>query len=236
MTSTKTPSSTGRQYELRHGDQVAIITEVGAALRLYRVGDRDVVVPFGEHELPPAVHGAVLLPWPNRIGDGTYEFDGATYRLDLSEPERHNAIHGLVRHTRWRCVEAHDSAIEMALELVPRAGYPFPLESRVRYDLGADGLSVSLVTTNLGDTDAPYGAGFHPWLSPGTHRLDDCQLSMDVETRVEVDDRLLPVAESTDIPPTSTSAAVAGSVTPGSTTASPRTALTRRCASPIPTG
>ena len=50
-------------------------------------------------------HGAVLIPWPNRLGDGSYEFDGARHQLALSEPERRNAIHGLVRWVPWRALE-----------------------------------------------------------------------------------------------------------------------------------
>ena len=45
--------------------------------------------------------GQVLIPWPNRLEDGGYEFDGRRYQLPLTEPEQHNAIHGLVRSERW---------------------------------------------------------------------------------------------------------------------------------------
>jgi aldose 1-epimerase len=36
--------------------------------------------------------GQALIPWPNRLQDGSYEFDRRR-----NEPERRNAIHGLVR-------------------------------------------------------------------------------------------------------------------------------------------
>lgn len=192
---------TGRQFELRHGDQHAVVTEVGGALRSYRVGERDVVVPFAADELPPAVHGAVLAPWPNRVGDGRYVFDGEKYQLDLSEPERSNAIHGLVRHTRWTVAAHSDTAVQLDLDLVPRPGYPFSLRFSLSHDLGPDGLHVTLSTTNIGARVAPYGAGFHPWLSPGTHRLEDCTLSIDADSWIEVDERLLPVGETAVLPP-----------------------------------
>ena len=41
------------------------------------------------------------MPWPNRLEDGAYEFDGRTHQLPLTEPERRNAIHGLVREEAW---------------------------------------------------------------------------------------------------------------------------------------
>lgn len=191
---------TGRQIELRLGDRHAVVTETGGTLRSFRVGGRDVVVPFAVDELPPAVHGAVLIPWPNRIGDGRYSFDGKEYQLDLSEPERSNAIHGLVRHTRWSVSEQSDTSVRLELDLVPRLGYPFSLRFSLDYDLSPDALRVTLTATNIGDRTAPYGAGFHPWLSPGAHRLEDCALSIDATSWVEVDDRLLPVTESPDLP------------------------------------
>src|SRR6478609_2457105 len=38
----------GRQYELRHGDQRAVVVEVGGGLRLYEVGGRPVLDAYAE--------------------------------------------------------------------------------------------------------------------------------------------------------------------------------------------
>ncbi|GAB76523.1 aldose 1-epimerase [Austwickia chelonae] len=190
---------TGRQFRIRRGRQRAVVTEVGAALRRYQVDGDDVIMPFGRHELPPAVHGAVLLPWPNRLGNGSYDFDGASYRLPLTEPERDNANHGLVLHTRWQAVDIRSDAVSLQVDLVPRQGYPFLLSSRIDYRLDEHGLEVRLRTRNQGERTAPYGVGFHPWLSPGDASIDECGLQIDADTWVETDDRLLPVRE-TQIP------------------------------------
>ena len=52
-------------------------------------------------QLCDGAHGAPLIPWPNRLADGRYSFDGADHQLALTEPERHNAIHGLMRWRPW---------------------------------------------------------------------------------------------------------------------------------------
>lgn len=194
------PSPTGEQYELRLGDQTAVVTEVGAALRLYTVGGRDVVMPFGVDEPSPAVHGGVLVPWPNRIRDGRYTFDGVEYRLALTEPERHNAIHGLGSYARWQCLEHTRRSVTLRLDIVPQPGYPFSVRVDLRYELGEGGLTVTARATNLGATAAPYGIGFHPWLSPGAHRIDDCTVQVDAAAWVRSDERLLPLEEVADIP------------------------------------
>ena len=46
------------------------------------------------------------MPWPNRITDGQYERDGRSQQLALTEPARHNAIHGLVR---WATLDRSSS-------------------------------------------------------------------------------------------------------------------------------
>lgn len=194
-----TPSPlSGHQVELRLDDQEATITDVGAKVRRYAVGGRDVFTPFDADEVAPAGHGAVLAPWPNRIRDGQYEFDGVAHQLDLSEPALRTALHGLAMWQRWEVLggvdEAHAAghAATLRLRLAPSGGYPFDLLLEVTYRLTAAGLHVQTTATNLGTRTAPYGVGFHPWLSPGGASLDDCTIRLDAATRVTVDDRLLP--------------------------------------------
>ena len=43
-----------------------------------------------------------LIPWPNRLAEGRYSFAGSEHQLPLDEPERENAIHGLLRWRAWR--------------------------------------------------------------------------------------------------------------------------------------
>ncbi|WP_116113063.1 aldose 1-epimerase family protein [Austwickia chelonae] len=190
---------TGQQFEIRYGRQRAVVTEVGAVLRRYEVDGDDVIMPFARDELPPAVHGAVLLPWPNRLGAGRYDFEGVTYQLPLNEPERGNANHGLVLHTRWEMAVTRPESVTLRLDLVPRSGYPFLISSRITYCLGEHGLDVDVTTQNQSDRTAPYGVGFHPWLSPGPSQIDECSLQVEADRWVETDQRLLPVRE-TQIP------------------------------------
>lgn len=188
----------GTQIQLRLDDQEATVTDVGAKLRRYAVGGRDVVRPFEEDAPAPAGSGAVLAPWPNRLRDGSYAVDGVAYQLDISEPERMTALHGLVMWQRWTPVEVDDAAhrageaVTLALRLPASGGYPFDLHLTTTYRLTATGLHVGVVATNLGERAAPYGVGFHPWLSTGGAPLDECTIRLDAATHVTIDERLLP--------------------------------------------
>lgn len=186
-------SRSGLQYEISLGDQSATITDIGAKVRRYAVDGRDVFTPFGADEVAPAAHGAVLAPWPNRLRDGRYRLGETEYQLDISEPPTNTAIHGLVMWQRWQALEVTASGVVLELRLAPSPGYPFELLLRLGYRLGSDGLHVDAAARNLGAEPAPYGIGFHPWLSPGTGNLDECTFQLDAATRVRTDDRLLPV-------------------------------------------
>ncbi len=74
-----------------------LIVEVGGGLRTYSAGGRELLDGYAADEMCSSGRGEVLAPWPNRIRDGSYEFDGRRHQLPLNEPDRGNAIHGLVR-------------------------------------------------------------------------------------------------------------------------------------------
>src|SRR5205807_3909434 len=95
----------GEQFEIALGDQRATIVEVGGGVREYAVGDRQVLDPYARDAMCDGAHGAPLIPWPNRLADGRFSFDGGDYQLAMSEPERHNAIHGLLRWRNWAALE-----------------------------------------------------------------------------------------------------------------------------------
>jgi aldose 1-epimerase len=176
---------------LASGDQRAVVTEVGAGLRAYTVGDRDVVDGFPEDEMATIGRGQLLLPWPNRIEDGQYEFAGRMHQTPISEPARHNALHGLTRWLNWTAVEQAQDRVLMSLVLHPQDGYPFTVRFDVDYRVSAGGLTIRTTATNLGPQAAPYGAGHHPYFTVGT-LIDQARLKMPALMRLELNDRLIP--------------------------------------------
>jgi aldose 1-epimerase len=183
----------GAQYRITSGDQAANVVEVGAGLRTYTADGVDVVDGYAEDEMASGGRGQQLIPWPNRIRDGRYSFDGADYQLGLTEPGKGNATHGLVRWMNWTATVAEPDRVVLELVLHPQPGYPFLLGLSVEYRVAATGLSVATTATNLGDRPCPYGAGSHPYLTVGTERVDDAVLQLPASTRLESDDRGIPV-------------------------------------------
>ncbi len=188
----------GRQTELVHGEQRATVVEVGGGIRTYDVGDRHVLDPYPVAARGDGGHGAPLLPWPNRIGDGRYSFGGVEHQLALTEPTRGNAIHGLVRWQSWLVRHQEPARVVLGTRLSPQPGYPHVLDLAIEYRLDDEGLTVRTTATNRGNGPAPYGAGQHPYLSPGAGPVDDCTLRLAGATRIVCDpERLLPTGTTT---------------------------------------
>ncbi|MFE2874321.1 aldose 1-epimerase family protein [Streptomyces roseus] len=185
---------TGAQFTLTCGQQSVVVVELGGALRHYHVGGRPVVDGFEADDPIEGGRGQLLVPWPNRIGDGRYRWQGRELQLPVNETEHANAIHGLLRWTSWQAVEEADGRVVLATTLWPQPGYPFHLAVRAQYALGRQGLTVEITARNLGDTPAPYGVGQHPYLAVGPRAVDDMLLTVPARTRLRTDDRGLPVA------------------------------------------
>ena len=185
---------TGKQYAIESGHYRAVVTQGGGVLRELTYDGRPLVAGFPEDRMPDGGRGQLLVPWPNRIRDGRYEFDGKSHQLALTEPAKSNASHGLVRWAAWSVV-AHDAdRVELACFLPAQTGYPWALDLRVTYAVGVDGLHVTQAATNLAASPAPYASGAHPYLVAGVGPCDDWELQLPASTRLLTDDeRLLPV-------------------------------------------
>ncbi|MGZ8578210.1 MAG: aldose 1-epimerase family protein [Actinomycetota bacterium] len=199
MPTTHTPS--GAQHEIAYGDQRVTVTEVGATVRRYAVGGRAVIDGFDVHEMSTAGRGQVLAPWPNRLEEGTYSFEGIEGHAPLDEPERGNAIHGLVRWLPWTVAGRTDASLTMACVLHPSPAYPWRVELQITYALGEQGdeqgLTVTTRATNRWGSRAPFGLGFHPYLTAGTVVIDEGHLRVPARRRLVSDERGLPVGEET---------------------------------------
>jgi aldose 1-epimerase len=181
---------------LESGAYRADIARTGAGLVRLQSDAQDLVVPATSGTGPPLFRGAVLVPWPNRVADGSYETGGRRLQLEVNEPERNTALHGLVHSADFEVRSSTAATAVLGHRLAPSDGYPFELDVEVTYRLDDEGLTCTVLTTNLGDEPAPYGTGPHPYLRPGgvRGRVDEWTLEVPAAQVLDVTpDRLLPV-------------------------------------------
>ncbi len=189
----------GRQFEIHREDKRAVITEVGATLRVFEVGGREFLFTFSQNEMSMFSEGQVLIPFPNRIDHGMYVFNGVTEQLPLSEPPRQNAIHGLTRWMNWRLAGLEDHRVILSLVLHAQDGYPFVLSLLETYELTSEGLRVQTIAQNIGSTALPYGHGHHPYLTVGTHLINPDILQLPAKSYFRTNNRLIPIPPAVSV-------------------------------------
>jgi aldose 1-epimerase len=195
---------TGEQYEIVRttaaGTARAVITELAAGIREFQIGGVDLVEPFPVTSSPQSASGIVLSPWPNRVRDGKWTWTAAdgteqTLQLPLTEPALGNASHGLLRFTAYQLADKGADFVELAATIFPQNGYPFLVDTTVRYELTDDGLAVTHSFANGGESDAPVAVGAHPYFRLGEVDTRELQLTVHASSHFELDEKLIPVAQ-----------------------------------------
>ncbi|HLI93745.1 MAG TPA: aldose 1-epimerase, partial [Puia sp.] len=146
--------------------------------------------------LKSSYKGAKLSPWPCRIRDGKYRFDGKQYQFMRLFSDG-SAIHGLLADRTFGVLEeaAGDHSGGVTLEYNYHRddpGYPFEYSCHVRYILHPDSvLEVVTSVTNLDASAIPIADGWHPYFKLGG-RIDDWELQFHSAAIVEFDRQLVP--------------------------------------------
>jgi aldose 1-epimerase len=184
------PTPSGDQIRLAAHDQELTVVEVGGGIRTYRADDVDILDGYEEDEMCDGGRGQLLAPWPNRLQDGRFEWAGQVQQAALSEPETHNAIHGLVRWSPWRTAESATDRARLEHRLHPQPGWPWTLDFTVEYQLTAQGLVVRTFVENPGDSPCPLGVGWHPYISGP---VEEMVLILPAKAAYVSDERGLPI-------------------------------------------
>jgi aldose 1-epimerase len=115
----------------------------------------------------------VLFPFPNRIREGRYSFEGKTYQLPLNDSTQKNAIHGFACRVPWRVLD-HGADTEGAwvtaefrcsLDAPASLAYwPVDQQMRLTIRLGRNSLKLDAVIHNPETKPMPWGLGYHPYI------------------------------------------------------------------------
>lgn len=181
----------GRQFVLAAHDQELVAVEVGGGIRTYRAGGREVLDGYAEAAMCDGGRGQILCPWPNRLEDGSFEWEGRSLQTPLTEPEHHNSIHGLVRWSAWNRAEPTGESLRLVHRLHPQPGWIWTLDLMVTYRLSAEGLTVTTGVTNRSSSPCPVGLGWHPYVA-ARGLVDDLTLTLPASTELLSDERGLP--------------------------------------------
>ena len=184
-------------------ERATIIPEAGCQCFDYRVASLEIIA--GPPDLDawrahPFRSGIPLLfPWPGRVANGIFHFEGREIRLPINEEAHGHAIHGLTWNCAFRVVRRGPYYVHTELdsssseELASYWPYRFLLE--VDYEVG-NGLRVRAKARNIGDLTMPFGFGAHPYFrapvgGAGT-RADLTVQVAPATSRWPIDEKMIP--------------------------------------------
>ena len=145
------------------------------------------------------VRAGLLAPFPNRVADGRYRFGGRDHDLLPGRHGDRTIYHGFAREAPFELVGATATADSARLLLRTRRitpdrypGYPFALDLEVEYTVSGRELGIEIRATNVGETSAPYAAGWHPYFTL-SRPIDDLVLQIPAHTLIRTDASLIPL-------------------------------------------
>lgn len=209
-----------RAVWLRAGNyEAALLPEIGGNLIAFRDTVREhryLREPMPEEmemfKANPAVHGIPVLFPPNRYEDGKLRWRGNVYQLPVNEPSTNNHLHGYAHNSAWELVRygADDAEAFAEVKLTVDETHklyeylPFKFTIRLRYALGALGLSQHLTLVNEGDADMPVLLAFHTAINapfaPGSSARD-YRMKTTIGSRWEMSSRMLPTGRHQPLSP-----------------------------------
>ena len=173
---------TGNQYVISSGEWSAVVTELGASLRELKWRGEDLIVPFDPNKVIPCCNGWVLAPYPNRVTNGQYSFDGEDYQMPIDEFDRQSSLHGYAYRYMWELVDLQESHVTLSWRSPDIAGYPFDITITATYALDENGLTETFPVYHkyffrlIFECCRPFCQLFHICVAADTRQvLDSCR-------------------------------------------------------------
>jgi aldose 1-epimerase len=133
-----------------------------------------------------AMSSFVLVPYSNRIANGTYPYQGKTFTVPSNFPGPH-PLHAHGWQRPWTVTHSDANSAELSFSY-SGSDYPQPYSSKQIFKLDDTSLSVTLTLTNLGDGPMPAGLGQHPYFP----RTADVRLNANLTHAWLSDDYCIP--------------------------------------------
>lgn len=204
-------NDTYEEIQLFHIDKklsISILPQLGGMLNTYALNGKNVIDGIslnksGIKQYLAAYHSAFLCPFPNRIADGKFQFEGKLHQLKCNETANNSALHGFIADKIFSIKNIDTNEQEAIIVLLyiykgDLAGFPYPFEVELEYKLELSGkLTCSSKISNTGKTSLPFGLGWHHYFTLG-EPINTLHLSFATKHQIEFNERLLPTGQNVD--------------------------------------
>ncbi len=104
-----------------------------------------------------------LVPFSNRIGQATLQWQGTSHPLIRNNGSEPHAIHGVGWQRPWEVLEQSTQFVLLSYEHRADSSWPFAFDASQTFALDGARLSQTLSITNQDSKPAPVGLGWHPY-------------------------------------------------------------------------
>lgn len=191
------------------GEYFSIIPELGGRVHEICLRKGEELFQVLDNEKDPNAfkeerwyRGVILVPFPNRVRDGEYEFLSEKYLLEKNMPGEGHAIHGIMYNKKFTLANNGPSD---SGEIMLRheydgsdAGYPFPCIVTYTFNISGKGFRCTVTVENKGSTALPLGVGWHPYFTLGCP-VDELLLQTPKVGTLFVDERMIPTGETEEM-------------------------------------
>jgi aldose 1-epimerase len=153
------------------GWALTLLPALGGAIGALRFRGTDILRPTADGETDPLQSACFpLVPYANRIAEGRFAFGGRKVAVPLNFGEHPNSLHGFGWQRPWGAIETRPDRARLAHSHVGDNGWPWRYHAEQLFQVGEDGVAVTLTVTNKSSEPMPVGIGLHPYFpaSPRT--------------------------------------------------------------------
>lgn len=187
-------------YNALTNNSFEILPECEALLLSATFGGVNVIEGYTkEEELEHLKWGKslVLYPFPNRLKDGKYTFEGKDYQFPINNVSTGNAIHGLGRGKIYEVTSVITAKSYASITCTyyyegQDESYPFPFRFDIEFFMGdGNNMEISMRFQNAGEGNLPVGLGWHPYFALA-EKVDEVSIQVSDIQMIEIDERMLP--------------------------------------------
>ncbi len=162
---------------------VSFIPEAAGYVHQVRLGGRDLLAHYEDAAALSRnkySFSLSILPFPNRLAEGSYTWAGQDYSFEINDPETGTALHGFGLGTAFRLTSVRLGADRVQATLrylsssAANSAYPFTVQFdlTLALDLREERFTWLLAATNLETIAVPVGMCWHPYfvLPEGTSK------------------------------------------------------------------
>ena len=160
----------------RSGISIAVDPARGGGITRFERGGCDIFQPVRSDDGSAlGLACFALVPYANRIGGGTFEWQGETVRLPVNCPAASDShpLHGDGWLNRWSLEQVSQEAATLSYRHDEDA-WPWAYTARQTIALREDGYTHALSVTNLSGRAMPAGLGLHPYFPKSGAALQAC--------------------------------------------------------------